>query len=122
MDCKSARLLTVKLLLICTLLVGTSISPVPLARSSKLLLLFVVVTKLSSINISPFVNSPFRVTLPVCVVLLVCVIVPVIPKSLFKIVVPLIVKSCSNVTSVSLTNILRSETRFKSPLRLVVSI
>ena len=43
---------TVKLLLICTLLSGTNISPVPLARNSKSALLVVVVMKFVSIVIS----------------------------------------------------------------------
>jgi hypothetical protein len=43
---------TDKLLVIFTSLLGTSISPVPLARNSKSVSLVVVVIKLSSINIS----------------------------------------------------------------------
>jgi hypothetical protein len=44
--------LTVRSLFSCTLLFGTKIVPVPLARNSKSVLLVVVVIKLSSINIS----------------------------------------------------------------------
>jgi len=77
-SCRSVVPLTVRLLLICTLLSGINISPVPLARSSKSLLLFVVVIKLSSIRILPLLISPAILKLPVCVVSPVCVIVPVI--------------------------------------------
>ena len=62
---------TVKLFVISTLLFGTRILPVPLARSSKSALLVVVVTKLSSTRISSNCAAPViskfsvTVTLPV---------------------------------------------------------
>ena len=84
--------LTNKLLVILTSLLGINTSPVPLARNSKSLLLFVVAIKLSSISILPFDISPPIVRLPVCVVLPTCVIVPVI-FVFCKSVAPLTVKS-----------------------------
>ena len=70
--------LTVRSLLICTLLLGTSIWPVPFARNSNGLLLSVVAIKLSSIKILPLLISPAIVKLPVCVTLPTCVTVPLI--------------------------------------------
>ena len=55
---------TDRLLLTITLLDGTTISPVPLALSSKSLLEIVVVITLSSINMLPVLNL-LAVTLPV---------------------------------------------------------
>ena len=63
-------LVTVKLLVIVTLLFGISTSPVPFARNSKLVFDVVVVMKLSSINISSNCTSWLTSICPVTVELL----------------------------------------------------
>ena len=60
-------LVTVKLLVIVTLLFGINTSPVPFARNSKSVFDVVVVMKLSSIHISSNCASPLTSICPVTV-------------------------------------------------------
>ena len=97
-SCNVVVPLTVKLLVITTSLVGTTISPVPFAVNCKSVSLEAAWIVLPLISISSTSRIPVIVKLPVCVWSPVCVTVPFIVVAC-RSVVPFTVKSCDKITS-----------------------